>query len=89
MRVSKLRLLGCPVNDWLDAQGLDIKQFSFLVGVGYTEAYMCLAGYNAVLPQRFRKAIAERSGDDMADTIAAAYRVWRQQLAGTIGKAIA
>jgi len=88
-QVSKRKLLGCPVNDWLDSQGLDVKQFSILAGVGYTEAYMCLTGYNAVLPQRFWKAIAARSGDAMADTIAEAFRVWRQQLAGTIGKAVA
>jgi len=88
-QVSKRRLLGCPVNDWLDSQGLDVKQFSILVGVGYTEAYMCLTGYNRVLPQRFWKAIAARSGDAVADTVSEAFRVWRQQLAGTIGKAVA
>ena len=88
-RMSKRRSLGCPVNDWLDSQGLDVKQLSILAGVGYTEAYMCLTGYNKVLPQRFWKAIAARSGDVVADTVAEAFRVWRQQLAGTIGKVVA
>lgn len=88
-QASKRRALGCPVNDWLDSQGLNVKQFSILAGVGYTEAYMCLTGYNKVLPQRYWNVIAARSGNAVADTVAEAFVVWRQQLAGTIGKAVA
>lgn len=79
-KLSKRNSLGCPVNDWLDLQGLNVKQLSILADVGYTEAYMFLTGYNKVLSTKYWKVIAERSGDAVADTVADAYLAWRRGL---------
>jgi len=75
-----------PVMDWLRGQGLTIKELSLLADVGYVDAYNLVTGYYRTLPAKYRNVIDRRSGDGAGDLMAAAFRVWRQQLAGNIGK---
>lgn len=78
-----------PVMDWLRGQGLSIKQLSLLADTGYVDAYNLVTGYYRTLPTKYRRIIDSRSGDGAGDLVAAAFLLWRQQLAGNIGKAIA
>jgi hypothetical protein len=76
-----------PVMEWLRGQELTIKQLSLLADTGYVDAYNVLTGYYRTLPPKYRNAIDKRSGDGTGNLVAAKFLVWRQALAGNIGKA--